>query len=171
MYIVVGFIGYMIALAVDKKQMGQMIALVTILIVLQVTIQAVAPVIDKIDNLLNSKGTLPVQGEITQYFDGVNHHGIDIAVPEGTPVYSDKYGQVVYADDLYPYGQTLIIDYGGKITWLFGHNSKLLVSKGETVYRGEKICLTGSSGVSSGPHLHFEVRKNGVAVDPLPYLE
>ncbi|WP_153070705.1 M23 family metallopeptidase, partial [Escherichia coli] len=71
----------------------------------------------------------------------------------------------------YSYGNYVIVDHGGGIATLYGHCSKLLVSKGQEVSRGEKIALIGSTGYSTGNHLHFEVRKNGVRTQPMDYLK
>ena len=80
-------------------------------------------------------------------------------------------GKVVTSGSLGGYGKTVIIDHGGGIMTLYAHNSQLLVSEGSSVVRGQKISLVGSTGVSTGPHLHFEVRKNGQYVNPIPYVK
>ena len=69
------------------------------------------------------------------------------------------------------YGNCVIIDHGGGVVSLYGHASKLLVSEGQTVTKGQEIAKVGSTGISTGPHLHFEVRENGVVVEPLDYLQ
>ncbi len=74
----------------------------------------------------------------------------------------------VYDDDMY--GTTVIIDHGGGVSTLYGHANKVLVTKGQHVIRGEKVALVGSTGVSNGPHLHFEVRVNGETQNPLAWL-
>jgi len=98
------------------------------------------------------------------------HTGIDIKVPAGKDVVAAGNGKVVTSGTLGGYGKTVIIDHGGGIMTLYAHNSKLLVSEGSNVTKGQKIALVGSTGVSTGPHVHFEVRKNGQYVDPIPYV-
>lgn len=98
------------------------------------------------------------------------HSGIDIPAPTGTAIMAAGQGRVVSAGSLGGYGRTVIIDHGGGILTLYAHNSKLVVSVGQTVSKGQKIAQAGSTGQSTGPHLHFEVRKNGKYVDPMPYL-
>lgn len=99
------------------------------------------------------------------------HTGIDIPAPSGVNVIASGAGTVVSAGTLGSYGRTVIVDHGGGIMTLYAHNSKLLVSKGDKVTRGQKIALIGSTGASTGPHLHFEVRKNGQYMDPVPYVK
>lgn len=105
------------------------------------------------------------------------HDGIDIAAPTGTPIYAAHRGVVVYsASGLRGYGRLVIVRSPNGLLSVYAHNSRLLVRKGQRVSRGEKIALVGSTGRSSGPHLHFEVRaKDSVgrymAVDPLPILK
>ncbi len=98
------------------------------------------------------------------------HTGIDIGASAGDSVVAAGNGKVVVAGNLGGYGKTVIIDHGGGIMTLYAHNSRLLVSKGSNVTRGQQVSLVGSTGMSTGPHLHFEVRKNGQYVDPIPYL-
>lgn len=98
------------------------------------------------------------------------HTGIDIAVPSGTEIIAANSGKVIYSGYNGGYGNTVIIDHGGKISTLYAHNSKLLVKVGDKVEKGKVISKSGSTGLSTGPHLHFEVRENGQHVDPMKYL-
>lgn len=97
------------------------------------------------------------------------HTGIDIAVPTGTPIYAMSEGRVIISTYSSSYGNMVVIDHGSGISSLYAHNSKLLVGVGQTVKKGQMIAKAGSTGRSTGPHLHFEVRKNGATIDPLPY--
>jgi murein DD-endopeptidase MepM/ murein hydrolase activator NlpD len=98
------------------------------------------------------------------------HEGIDIAVPTGTAVRASASGTVIHSGWLGGYGNLVVIDHGNGLATAYAHNSSLLVSVGQSVTQGETVSLAGSTGNSSGPHVHFEVRVNGLAVDPLLYL-
>lgn len=98
------------------------------------------------------------------------HSGIDIPAPKGTTIIAAGTGKVIYSGNLGGYGKTIMIDHGGGIVTLYAHNSRLMYSVGAEVSDGDKIAEAGSTGLSTGPHLHFEVRKNGSYVDPLPYV-
>jgi murein DD-endopeptidase MepM/ murein hydrolase activator NlpD len=98
------------------------------------------------------------------------HSGLDIGVPWGKKVVAAGTGKVIYAGTYGGYGKAVIIDHGGGITTLYAHNSSLKVKAGAIVSAGTTIALSGSTGVSTGPHLHFEVRKNGEVVNPRPWL-
>ncbi len=98
------------------------------------------------------------------------HTGIDIAAGMGTAIVAADAGKVIYATWMSGYGNTTIIDHGGGISTLYAHQSSIRVSFGETVGKGELIGYVGSTGFSTGPHLHFEVRVNGSPVDPMGYL-
>jgi murein DD-endopeptidase MepM/ murein hydrolase activator NlpD len=99
------------------------------------------------------------------------HKGIDIPAPKGTTVIAAESGDVLIASEVSGYGKTVVIDHGNGLWTWYGHNSALFVEEGDKVKRGEKIAEVGSTGDSTGNHLHFEVRKNQVAVTPLPYLQ
>jgi murein DD-endopeptidase MepM/ murein hydrolase activator NlpD len=99
------------------------------------------------------------------------HGGLDMAAPKGTAVYAAESGVVLGARWMNDYGNAIVIDHGGDLSTLYGHLSAIHVKEGETVKRGEKIGLVGSTGVSTGNHLHFEVRKKYERVNPEPYLK
>jgi len=116
----------------------------------------------------------PARGRITSGFGrrwGKNHNGIDIALPTGTPVKAADGGTVTFSGRQGTYGYLVIIDHGAGYTSYYGHNSKNLVSKGDKVHKGQTIALSGNTGRTTGPHLHFEVRKFGVPVNPINYLK
>ena len=98
------------------------------------------------------------------------HSGIDIGVGYGANILAAADGTVTLAETNGGYGKCIIINHGSGLTSLYGHNSSLLVSKGDKVTKGQIIAKAGSTGVSTGPHLHFEVRVNGSTTDPLGYL-
>ena len=98
------------------------------------------------------------------------HAGIDIAAPRGTPIYAVSPGVVDAARYNSGYGRIVVLDHGFGIKTRYAHNSSLLVSKGDLVEAGQLIATVGSTGQSTGPHLHFELLIDGKAVDPLDYL-
>ncbi|CEP67722.1 Duplicated hybrid motif [Moorella glycerini] len=98
------------------------------------------------------------------------HEGIDIAAAYGAEVQAAGNGRVVFAGWMPVYGRAIIIDHGYGLTSMYGHNSELLVKTGEQVVRGQPIARVGSSGRSTGPHLHFQVKLNDQLQDPLKYL-
>jgi len=98
------------------------------------------------------------------------HKGVDFAASTGTPVYAPADGIVSYAGREGGYGKIVSIDHGYGIVTRFAHNSKLIVKTGQKIRRWEKIAEVGTTGRSSGPHLHYEVRLNGVPVDPENYI-
>jgi len=121
----------------------------------------------------------PVSGTVTSGFGGRNspggigstdHEGLDIAVPEGTPVRAAASGTVIMASYNGGYGNYTCIDHGSGLSTCYAHQSAFAVSSGQSVDQGQVIGYSGNTGASTGPHLHFEVRINGVAQDPLGYL-
>lgn len=98
------------------------------------------------------------------------HTGIDIGADYGDSVLAADGGVVVYADWMGGYGKAVIVDHGNGISTLYAHNSELLVSEGQRVGKGQTVSRIGSTGYSTGPHLHFEVRQNGTPVSPMAYL-
>ena len=121
----------------------------------------------------------PVNGPITSPFGWrvhpiwgtqIFHAGIDIAADYGQPVHAADSGTVIYAGWLGGYGNAVMINHGGGMVTLYGHNSSFTVDVGEHVSRGQTIALAGSTGNSTGPHCHFEVRIHGEVTQPLSYL-
>jgi murein DD-endopeptidase MepM/ murein hydrolase activator NlpD len=114
----------------------------------------------------------PAEGFATQGFDPSRHHfGIDYAVKRGTPVYAATDGFVVFAEWTYDDGNMIILSHGGGYLTVYKHNQLLLKSSHAFVKRGELIAQSGATGqTSSGPHLHFEVWKDGLPQDPQEYL-
>lgn len=121
----------------------------------------------------------PVNGEITSPFGWrvhpiwgtqIFHAGLDIGADYGDPVHAADSGTVVYAGWMGGYGNAVMIDHGGGMVTLYGHNSSITVGEGEQVSKGQTIALAGSTGNSTGPHCHFEVRIHGEVVSPLQYL-
>jgi murein DD-endopeptidase MepM/ murein hydrolase activator NlpD len=115
----------------------------------------------------------PVSGPVTSGFGmrwGRMHEGIDIMTSTGTPVRAAAAGTVIYAGWLGGYGNLVVVDHGGGLSTAYAHNSSFASSVGQSVAAGQVVSYSGSTGHSSGPHVHFEVRVNGSAVDPLGYL-
>jgi septal ring factor EnvC (AmiA/AmiB activator) len=121
----------------------------------------------------------PVQGRIIRSFGqetrsyntSVVSNGIDIAVNEGTNVLAVDDGEIIFADRYGGQGKMLIIDHKNGFFSLYGYNSDLLVARGDSVTRGQVIARSGMTGSASAPSLHFELRKDGKAVNPVPYFE
>jgi murein DD-endopeptidase MepM/ murein hydrolase activator NlpD len=121
-----------------------------------------------------SEWVKPVSGRVTSEFGprwGTQHKGMDIAAATGTPVRAMSGGVVRRADWNGGYGNAVVIDHGNGISTLYGHNSALTVKAGQRVNPGDVIAKAGSTGDSTGPHLHLEVRVNDKQVDPRPWLE
>lgn len=123
--------------------------------------------------------TLPVRGRISSRFghrkhphtqDMKLHTGIDIVALPGSPVTATADGWVVFSGDREGYGKVVVLDHGFGIQTVYAHNSSLKAALGAKVRRGELIARVGSTGHTTGPHLHYEVRKDGLPVDPKPFL-
>ena len=113
----------------------------------------------------------PVRGRVISGF-GSGKDGVDIAVPTGTPVKAAENGVVIYAGDgLKEFGNTVLVRHENGLVTVYGHASSLEVQRGQKVKRGQEIALSGMSGTTDSPKLHFEVRKNSAPVDPSGYLE
>ncbi|MFA5113293.1 MAG: peptidoglycan DD-metalloendopeptidase family protein [Candidatus Margulisiibacteriota bacterium] len=118
----------------------------------------------------------PLQGRITSRYGASRrwgrsrHTGVDIATTYGTPILAADGGEVIFAGWWDGYGKAVVIDHGKGIATVYGHMSRIYPAVGLTVAKGQTIGLEGSTGYSTGPHLHFEVRKNGKPVNPMPYL-
>lgn len=115
--------------------------------------------------------TSPFGWRVSPFIAGARtyHKGMDIACPIGTPVHATQAGRVIVAGWTDTYGITVMIDHGKGWTTIYGHNSKLKVKIGQYVDQGQTISLSGSTGPSTGPHIHYEVRHNGVPVNPANY--
>jgi murein DD-endopeptidase MepM/ murein hydrolase activator NlpD len=121
----------------------------------------------------------PVRGPVNSGFGGRAspwssgpefHSGLDIGAPVGTQVKAPAPGTVVFAGTHPEYGQTLVVDHDNETKSLYGHLSRLSVTVNQTVQRGDVMALTGNTGRSSGPHLHYEIQVKGQAVNPTSYL-
>lgn len=99
------------------------------------------------------------------------HKGVDLAAPTGTPVYATADGTVGRASWFSGYGLFIALEHGGDMETRYGHMSRLNVAEGQRVHKGDVIGFVGSTGNSTGPHLHYEVRVAGEAVNPLPYMQ
>lgn len=123
----------------------------------------------------------PCEGVITSYYgyrknpfnksEGDNHSGMDIAASYGTPIYAAAAGRVSEARYMNGYGYAIFIEHGEGVETRYAHASKLYVKEGQEVKKGEKIAAVGSSGNSTGPHLHFELRRDGKTTDPKNLFE
>jgi hypothetical protein len=102
---------------------------------------------------------------------GSNHDGVDLRASSGTPVYAAADGKVIYAASrIRGYGRMVVLRHDGKLSTIYAHNSQLRVKAGQRVRRGQLIALSGNSGHSTGPHVHFEVREGVTAINPLILL-
>ena len=127
----------------------------------------------------NGAISLPVDAEITSLFGyrmhpilGYQkfHSGMDFGADSGTTIRAAAAGVVIFADWYGGYGNAVIVDHGGGITTLYGHTEGFYIANGQAVQKGQPIAAVGSTGLSTGPHLHFEVRKDGEPIDPAQFL-
>ena len=118
----------------------------------------------------------PIEGWITRKFSmdiysfGGEHPGVDFAAKIGTEVRATADGKIVFVDWDETYGNLVAVDHGNGYLTYYGHNSKNLVNVGDAIQRGDVIALSGNTGRSSAPHLHYEIRKDGVSIDPEDFL-
>jgi murein DD-endopeptidase MepM/ murein hydrolase activator NlpD len=115
----------------------------------------------------------PISGTINSRFGPRGsgfHDGVDIAAPEGTPILAIESGAVIYSDRLRGYGNMVVVRHASGFVSVYAHNQRNLVGEGQRVSRGETIARVGSTGRVTGPHLHFEIRHDNKALDPLPYM-
>ena len=98
------------------------------------------------------------------------HRGIDLGASYGSPIYAAAAGYVSYAGPEGGYGRLVTIRHAGGITTAYGHMSRIVVRSGQRVSAGQVIAYVGSAGRSTGPHLHFEVRRGGAYLNPIPFL-
>ena len=115
----------------------------------------------------------PAKGRLSSNFgrrSGRPHEGIDIAAKRGTPIYAAESGRVIHSGRMRGYGKVVIIKHAGAFRTVYAHASRLLVKKGAFVERGQKIALVGSTGRSTGPHLHFEIRRKETPQNPTAFL-
>jgi len=119
----------------------------------------------------------PLQGRITSRYGAYRrsgrahrHTGLDIAAPYGTPIHAADAGEVIFSGWWDGYGKAMVIDHGRGRTTVYGHMSRIYLQAGVPVVKGQTIGLVGSTGYSTGPHLHFEVRKNGTPTNPMALL-
>ncbi len=115
----------------------------------------------------------PTRGRLSSGFGlrrGRPHEGIDIASPHGSPIFAAEAGRVIHSGRMRGYGKVVVVKHAGRYRTIYAHASRLLVRRGEFVERGQKIAEVGSTGRSTGPHLHFEVRRDESPRNPLAYL-
>lgn len=132
-----------------------------------------------LEKLATTPSIWPVSGTVTSSFgwrkspfgnSSELHAGIDIAVNAGTPVVATADGLVVQSGPFGGYGNLVQIDHGNGISTLYGHNSQIAVNIGQSVKKGQVVSYAGSTGNSTGPHVHYEVRENDTSIDPWKYL-
>jgi murein DD-endopeptidase MepM/ murein hydrolase activator NlpD len=160
--------------AQDRADVGEIDALQAASAALTARIQAAQAQSSGPSATPSSAGLIwPAAGPITSPFGwrwGRMHEGIDIGAPYGAPIYAAASGTIIYCGWESGYGNLTVIDHGGNLATAYGHQSSIVVACGQAVTQGQVIGYVGSTGHSTGPHLHFEVRINGAPVDPMGYL-
>lgn len=148
----------------DDLWLETFLELIPIEPVLEATGQMIKPSVGRISSPFSLSRVHPVFGQVRP------HGGTDIAGHYGDLIRAADGGSVVYADEMYGYGNIVILNHGGGLTTFYAHQQKLAVRLGDVVYKGDIIGYVGSTGVSTGPHLHFEVRKGIERLDPYDYI-
>ncbi|SMD14701.1 Peptidase family M23 [Sporomusa malonica] len=142
-------------------------------------VQAIETMARSKDKLATKPSIWPVSGAVTSVYGWRNspwgsgselHPGIDIANNLDTPIVATADGEVVRSEWSEGYGNIVQIDHGNNVSTIYGHNSRIVVKVGQSVRKGQVIAYLGSTGKSTGPHVHYEIRVNGTAVDPISYL-
>jgi len=162
----------------SKMQTGQRIFIPGVKKVLKVEIvidDVVAEPDEKAKNTYQKLDFIwPVEGKITDVFEGSEdkrHQGIDVSSPLGTPVKASYAGKVIYSNNtIKGYGNLIILRHSEEFVTVYAHNQVNLVEEGVWAEKGQIIGKVGQTGRATGPHLHFEIRRNNKATDPLPYL-
>ena len=136
--------------------------------------------VEEPEQLWQGRFVLPANGKISQGFGhrqiingkrGGNHRGVDIAVPNGTEIRAPNRGKVVFAKRLKAFGGTMVLDHGQGIHTIYFHLSKIIAMVGQEVKKGEIMALSGDSGISSAPHLHWGMSVHNLRVDPLQWVK
>lgn len=134
---------------------------------------------DKLAYWTSQPSIWPVQGWVTSEFGSrfspftgapKFHEGVDIAAPYGAPIYAPADGKISFAGTKGGYGNALVLDHGYGVSTLYGHTSALYVKEGDKIKRGQLLAAVGSTGASTGPHLHWEVHVDGVPTDPMKFV-
>ena len=124
----------------------------------------------------NQPRGMPVLGRVSQIYSPnatnpvLRHYGIDLAAQEGLPVYAAASGTVESAGEDKIFGRLIVVDHGNGFKTSYGHNSRLLKQTGDHVQRGAIIAFSGNTGISTAPHVHYEIQHNGTTVDPAAFL-
>ncbi len=157
-------------LAEDSRRLGLMIQQ-------RLAVRTIIPGVNRI--LGTGQMSIPAQGPVTSHFGwrqhpilGTSrfHAGTDFGAEHGSPIWAADAGVVIFSGWYGGYGNTVVIDHGNGLTTLYAHASELFVAEGQPVQKGQVIAAVGSTGLSTGPHLHFEVHRQGEPMDPIAFL-